>query len=332
MTAATPPTKIVSIVQNIKRPNRETKTKPDIVVVTPDSIKTWLAPPFQRPLRINAKVHEYAEQLKANEGVFQGTPLQIGVWEKQNYLVDGQHRKEAFLLSELKEGIANVIYTYYQDGSQGLAEMADDYVGFNSKLVSQRPDDVLRAIEHTSEPLKLIRRRCSFVGYDMIRRGDRAPLLSMAAALRCWFGSSPEVPTNSGMSATDVARSISTDEASALVEFLLLAHSSWGGELEYGRLWNSLNLTLCMWLYRRLVVSPYSPKTPRLTKEQFGKCLMAVSANNPYLDWLFGRGLRERDRGPAYNKIKAIIAARLESETGKKPTLPQPSWVSHTGK
>jgi hypothetical protein len=326
-----PVAKVLSIVGDVKKPNRKTNSRPDIVTMTPESIKTWKSPPFQRPIRINQHVHDYSATLIADDGVFPGTPLQLGVWEKETYLVDGQHRREAFLLSGLAEGIANVIYTYYEDGAQGLSDMSDDYVGFNSKLVNLRPDDILRPLEHTSAALQLIRRRCPFVGYDMIRRGPKAPMVSMAAVLRCWFGSSPEVPTTGGISATDIARSISVDEASALVEFLSLTHTSWGGDLEYGRLWGALNLTLCMWLYRRLVVSPYSPRTPRLTKEQFGKCLMSISANGPYIDWLLGRGLRDRDRSPAYSRLRLIIALRLEKETGKKPALPAPAWSHQSG-
>lgn len=323
--------KIVSIVDlNKRKSNKYTHTKPDIVVMSPASIKTWKAPPFQRPLRINHKVHEYAELLKSEGGIFPGTPLQIGRWEKELYLVDGQHRKEAFMLSGLEEGIANVIYTDYEDGPDGLAAMADDYVRFNSKLVNQRPDDVLRAIEHTSEPLQYVRRMCPFVGYDMIRRGPSSPMVSMATLLRCWFGSAPEVPTHAGMAAGDLARALSMDDANALCEFLKLAHSAWGKDAEYGRLWGALNMTVSMWLYRRMVITPYSPKTPRLTKDQFGKCLMSLSADPTYLDWLMGRALRERDRSPCYSRIKAIFAVRLTTELGKKPLLPSPAWsTSH---
>jgi hypothetical protein len=86
-----------------------------------------------------------------------------------------------------------------------------------------------------------------------------------------------------------------------------------------------------MWIYRRMVLDQYSPKTPRLTKDLFRKCLMSLSADENYLDWLVGRSLGERDRSPAYNRIKAAFAKRIEIETGKKPLMPSPAWSSHSG-
>ena len=329
-----PPTQVVSLVRDakdLKKPNKFSHTRPDIVVITPESVKTWKAPPFQRPFRMNAKVHEYAELLKAEGGVFPGTPMQIGLWEREKYLVDGQHRKEAFLLSGLEEGIANVVYTEYEDGDRGLSDMADDYVRYNSKLVIQRPDDVLRAIEHTSPPLQSIRKACSYVGYDMIRRGDKAPMVSMSLLLRCWVGSAAEVPSSTGCAAAEVARNLSQDDASTLIQFLHCAYSAWGRDLEYGRLWASLNLSLAMWLYRRLVLTTYSAKSPRLTKDQFGKCLMSLSADKTYLDWLVGRQLTERDRSPAYQRMKTLFANRLAVDMGRRPALPQPAWSTSHG-
>lgn len=322
--------RVVSIFDSESRkPNKFSHTKPDIVVLAPDSIKQWKTPPFQRPVRINEKVKEYCEQLKANEGVFPGTPMQVGIWEGEKYLVDGQHRKEAFLLSGLQEGICNVIYTEYADGPEGMTAMANDWVTYNSKLVSMRPDDLLRAMESGSDSMQLLRRRCPFVGYDMIRRNPKAPLLSMSTLLRCWFGSAPEVPHSGGLTAAKLAANLSTDEAGTLSDFLSAAHSAWGGAPEYARLWSSLNLTLCAWLYRRLVIAPYSPRSPKITRDTFSKLLMSLSANGKYLDYLVGRQLTDRDRNPCYQRIKVIFAARLTAETGRKVSMPQPAWASH---
>lgn len=85
-------------------------------------------------------------------------------------------------------------------------------------------------------------------------------------------------------------------------------------------------MTVCMWLYRRLVITPYSSSTKKLTKEMFSKCLMGVAADAHYAEWLVGRQLRDRDRSPAYQRVKALFAKRIELETGEKPRLPSPDW------
>jgi hypothetical protein len=77
------------------------------------------------------------------------------------------------------------------------------------------------------------------------------------------------------------------------------------------------------------VLSQWSPQTPRLTQALFAKCCMSLSASAPYMDWLVGRHLGERDRSPAYSKLKALFAARLELDTGKKVRMPSPAWATH---
>jgi len=156
-------------------------------------------------------------------------------------------------------------------------------------------------------------------------------MLSMSALLRCWFASSAEVPGHSGgASAAKLVQQVTIDEADSMIAFLELAIAAWGRDVEGYRLWGNLNLSLCMWLYRRLVITPYSPRTPKLSKDMFQKCLMSIAADGQYADWLVGRLLSERDRSPAYGRLKAIIARRLEAETGKKPSLPSPAWSGHS--
>jgi hypothetical protein len=198
--------------------------------------------------------------------------------------------------------------------------------------VRMRPDDILRGLEGSVAALTEIRKQCPFVGYDMIRRGPTSPIVSMSMILRAWRGSSTDVPSpHSGTgSAQSLATTLTDEESRALIDFLKLAVDGFGRDPEYARLWGSLNVILCMWLYRRMVITQYSPKTPRLTKDGFKKCLMSLSANADYLDWLVGRHLGERDRSPAYNKIRSSFAQRIEIETGKKPSMPAPAWSSHS--
>src|SRR5687767_8223986 len=152
----------------------------DTVLLTQEWVKSMAHVPFQRPLRVNEKVSALAEELKCSGGVIPGV-LTIGVIGKERYLVDGQHRVEAFKLSGLRDGYADVRICHFDS----MAEMGEEFVNLNSQLVRMRPDDILRGMEGSNIGLTMIRKACEFVGYDMIRRGASAPILSMSTMLRC---------------------------------------------------------------------------------------------------------------------------------------------------
>jgi hypothetical protein len=312
----------LSVVKPSSVAEKATRTTLDTLEITPAIVESWCRAGFQRPVRVNAKVHALAAEIRA-DGILPGI-VTLGVIGSTRYLIDGQHRVEAFKISGLESAYADIRFFFCSD----MAQMGDEFRRLNSRLVSMRPDDVLRSMEGSSEPLRLIRSRCKFVGYDMIRRGGNAPIVSMASALRAWRAATAEAPSAAGGAAADTASSLTVDEAERLADYLTLCMDAWGRDSQYQRLWTSLNLTLCAWLYRRLVMTQYSPKTPRLTKEQFRKCLMALSADDAHLDWLVNRNVGVRNNPPAYNRIKAIFAARLAVEFGKKPSLPQPEWAS----
>lgn len=296
----------------------------DTVVVTRDGIANWKLPPFQRPLRVNAKLLAIAQELRHNGGVIPGI-LTVGVLAKEKYLIDGQHRVEAFKLSELEEGYADIRICYFDS----MADMGDEFVSLNSSIVKLRPDDILRGLEGSIAALGDVRKACPFVGYDNIRRGGAAPLLSMALALRAWFLSQTEVP-NSGAagSARALAERLDTEEARRLAHFLSCCFEAWGGDKEYYRVYGALNLTLTAWLWRRTVIMP-SGRVTRLTPQQFVSCLRALTASSGYMDWLVGRNHNERDRAPCYGRIKAIFAKRLETDNpGKRIFLPEPAWAA----
>jgi hypothetical protein len=303
---------------------KQTRTTVDTLLFTPDQVKEWKNPPFQRPLRINDKVNHLAVTIKADGGVVPGV-LTLGILNRETYLLDGQHRIQAFILSGCDEGAADVRKHFFDS----MGEMGEEFVNLNSSLVNLRPDDIMRGLEGVNEGLQIIRKKCPFVGYDMIRRNERSPILSMSTVLRCWFGAMPEVPGSGGASATQRANTLTNDEADHCSTFLTIIMAAWGRDPEYVRLWNSLNLTLTMWMYRRTVLSQYSQKSFRLTREQFQKCAMRLSANANYLDWLTARSLNDRNRSPSYARIKQMFAACIEQETGRKPMLPQPAWSGH---
>lgn len=303
---------------------RATNTAVDTIVANAEKIGQWQIPPFQRPLRVNDKVRALAEEIKADGGVIPGV-ITLGKIASDTYLLDGQHRREAFLISGCTEAYMDIrIHTF-----TSMADMGEEFVRLNSQLVRMRPDDILRGLEATVEALGLIKKRCPFVGYDMIRRGPSAPVLSMSNVIRVWVSSGTEVPGSSihGGVAT-AARDMQTDDANKLCDFLELAVSAWGRDPEYYRLWGSLNLTICAWLYRRICLTQYSAKTQRMSAGDFKKCLMALSADESYVDWLVGRQVSDVNRSPCLTRIKNIFAKRIEMDTGKKPFLPQPPWLS----
>jgi hypothetical protein len=312
------------------RAERQTRTKMDTIQLTPATVGGWKKPPFQRQLLVNSRVRDVVETIKENGGVIPGI-LTLGMVGGDTYLVDGQHRTEAFKMTGLKEGFADVRIHWFES----IAEMAEEFEELNSALVNWRPDDILRARECYMPALQELRKLCPFIGYTMVRRSTGAPLVSMSAVLRCWFGSETEVPgASGGKSARDAAERLTMDEARSLAAFLELPGSAWGRDSEFYRLWGNLTLTLSMWLYRRTVVQTYTPATTRLSRDQFRKGLQALSADERFLEYLVGRSLNDTSRAPTYNRIKTIFAARLEADFGGKNVkgatklrLPNPSWA-----
>lgn len=313
---------------------KSTKTVVDTILFSRKEIEEWQLPPyhkgglktFQREARVNDNVRALAQAIANDGGVLPGV-ITFGVLNKnktEKFLLDGQQRRSSFLLSGKEEGVADVRVCFFDS----VAEMAQEFVELNSHLSSMKPDDILRGLEPALPALQEVREACPFVGYDMVRRCERSPVLSMSVLIRCWAVSAGEVPGGAGKSSKLLALELAEPNVKDLIAFLQLAYAAWGRDVEYRRLWSALNLSLCMWLYRRIVVGSYSAKTQRLSPELFQKCLMSLSASPVYLDWLTGRHVGERDRAPAYNRIKGVFAARIQTEQGgKKPLLPAPVWA-----
>lgn len=306
------------------------QSRMDTLIITPAMVNTWKLPPFQRPLRINDKVRAVTEQIKKDETIEGVLTLGKLKADAAYFIVDGQHRIEAFKLAGIPEAIVDVRVVSFDS----LAEMADEFVHLNSSLVKMRPDDILRGLENSTPALKAIRKSCEFVGYDQIRRSGSGPIVSMSALLRCWNSASYETPagSNSNLGAAALAQTIDGLSIQNLIAFLATAHAAWGRDPENYRLWGNLNMALCMWLWNRLVIDRDRAGNKRyciLTITSFKHCLMSVSADNDYLAWLPGRTLSDRDRSPCFTRIKAIFVKRLASENnGKKLMLPQPAWAS----
>lgn len=295
-----------------------------------EMVNNWKLPPFQRPLRVNEKVKALSAKLSQDGGILPGV-ITLGKLPNRDtyYKVDGQHRLEAFLLSGLPECIADVRLCQFDS----MGEMADEYVALNSALVRMRPDDILRGLESSTPALQRIKRECEFVGYDQIRRGNTSgPVVGMSVVVRGWAGSAAETPTNSHNGGTAmVVEQMDDESARLLVRFLRMAYDAWGRDQSSFRLWAALNLTLCMWLYRRLVLDRDRSGNRRyalLDDAMFKKCLMQVGADGNYADWLVGRLLSDRDRSPAFARLRTAFVKRIEDETGEKVRLIQPAWYA----
>lgn len=315
--------KMPGVQQLPEKTPRNLRSTMDTVLVTRDGLKSWKLPPFQRPLHVNSKLLAIAEEIRVNGGLIPGI-ITIGVLNKEKYVIDGQHRLEAFRLSGLQEGLADIRLCYFDS----MAEMGDEFVALNSQIVKLRPDDILRGLEGCMPAIQFIRKQCPFVGYDNIRRGSAAPILSMALGLRAWFISAPEVPVSGCGSARALAERLDDDEARRISHFLGCCFEAWGIDKEYSKMWCSLNLTISAWLWRRVVIFVTNPRWTKLTPDQFTSGLRALTANSNYMDWLIGRQLNDRDRSPCYGRIKAIFTKRLENEIAKKIVFPAPPWAT----
>lgn len=312
-----------------KEAPKSLQSKMETLIVNQTMVSNFKIPPFQRPLRLNEKVRMVAEQIRRTESIEGVLTLGRVKNDPAIYVVDGQHRIEAFKISEISEALADVRVIIFDN----MSEMAREFVQLNSALAKMGPDDILRGLESSTSSLKAIRRSCEFVGYDQVRRGKASPVLSMSALLRCWSASTYETPSPSnGVTAAVIAETIDGPSLSNLIAFLNTAHAAWGRDPEYYRLWGNLNLAVCMWLWNRMVIDQDRSGNKRyvvLSVAQFKKCLMSLSAEGDYLAWLPGRNLGDRDRSPCYGRIKSIFISRLASENGgKRPVFPAPAWAS----
>lgn len=313
---------------NTRRAPRSASSAMETLFLTPATIDSWTLPGFQRPLRINSKVMALSEEMKADGVSIKGI-LTLGRLKGDDrlFLVDGQHRVEAFRLSQLKEIIADIRVVHFDT----MAEMAEEYVELNSYLVRMKPDDLLRGLEPTTPILKHIRTECRFVGYDNVRRhSSSSPVVGMSTVIRCWVGSEGETPILSKGSAVTILPQVNEVSAEQLIAFLNAAYSAWGRDPEYFRLWSSINLSMTMWMWRHIVLrrDRGQKRYTHLTATQFKACMMSMSTSGDYIMWLQGRIMGDRDRNPCYQRIKAIFVRRISSEIGTKVKFPQPSWAS----
>lgn len=316
---------------SMKRAPSAKRSTMDTLQVTIEKVKEWKVPPFQRPIKINTKVRMIAEQIK-EDGIIPGI-LTLGIIERGplagTYIIDGQHRIEAFKISGVREAFVDVRISHSND----FVEMGAEFVELNSSIVKMTPDDMLRGMEASLPAVMTIRARCPFVGYTMIRRNDKnGAILSMSVVLRTWIGSAAETPVPAVESAVNIANDLDLSEAERCADFLLLAFDAWGRSIEVNKLWGRINLLMVMWLWRQIVLDHERglKRAIILSPDQFKNCLMSLGANSEYNAWLVGRNLPDRDRSPCYDRVKKIFTARLKSDgvTPSSIRFPNAPWAN----
>lgn len=317
----------MNIVKPSTNAEKTTGSTVDTIIFSPEEAQAWRPPLFQRPLKVNAKVRELAEGIKRDKGVVPGI-LTLGKVGKDPavWLVDGQHRIQAFLMSMEPVGYADVRTIF----CPSMADLGNEFVNLNSHLVRMSPDDVLRGLESSTPSLQKIRKTCPFVGYDQIRRrANGSSVLSMSQAIRAWNISSQDVPGSSADSAPAIVGHMCEHEVDNLIKYLTVCDQTWGRDPAYWPLWKMLNLTLVAWIYRRQVLAqpPSTSKAKHIAGEYWPRMMMALSTDGHYLDWLTGRQLTDRDRSPAYQRCTTIMGQRYtELTNGIKMIWLRPPW------
>ena len=304
--------------------HKGTKTRADYALVNHEVVESWERPFFQRPININRKVKDLASHIAASNPPALPGVIWLAVYDGRIWIVDGQHRKKSFLISGVPEAFADIMY-FYPDS---LAEMGQKFRDLNRNLVSMEADDQLRSLEEDVESLKEIRRVCPFIVYG--REKKKKTTLSMSVAIRAWFGALTDIPTWPSEASYELVTNLNKEMTEDLTFFMNLCHSAWGDEPRKAKLWGFLNLIVCAWLYRRLVLSPNSSRSVKLTAKEFQACLVAIGNDQEYVDWLVGRNVAVRDRSPCYTRVKSIIVDYLaQANKGVRPSLPAPDWAAH---
>lgn len=322
------------------------RSEMETMIVTPDLLSQWKLPKFQRPLNLTNEVRKAAEEMQLEAGkdpdeafaTIQGV-ITLGRFERQTYLVDGQHRLFGSFAWACRELLAHggvqvkqALINVRQANFDSMKEMADEFVMLNSQLNKTKPDDVMRAIAEGSPAMAAIEKACPYIGYDLTGENKNRLLLSMSAALRVWNGSGGLVPAHGPRAQEIVSKHLNDEEAKRMIDFFGACEEAGWVNTAFKRLWSSLNLGIVMWMWRRLVLgetrSFHGGQRPMvLTREQFVFCMREL-LNEDYLNYLVGRSLRFQDRVPTYARVKELFTVGLIRMGIETPRFPMPQgWT-----
>jgi hypothetical protein len=313
----------------------------ETVFIHPEKLGDWKRPGrIQRPLKLNEYIFQCAREMQLHaaqdpDEAWCEVPgiVTLAKFNGETYLLDGQHRLDG----ALKLAAGQVIVAGGVPVKVALArvrtihidswtEMADEFGRINGQLVRTKPEDVLRAASMGNVNLQAIERACPFIGYDRAGENKKQVLLTMPTAVRTWLGSAGVVPAQ-GPTVGELTKYLNKPTTLEVIDFYLACDAAGWQNSVYQRFWGTLNLSINMWLYRRLVLGEHQQrfhggiKPMILTRAQFVECMRGLTMDADYHEWLSGRTLRERDRVPCYTRLKEISTPILR-KMGIEPRFP----------
>lgn len=278
-------------------------------------------PEFQRGFQRNKKFEEVKDYIVARHEI--PGELTIGILDGMPLALDCQHRIHAFLDTDLES--VKVTVVQFTNGS--YQDYAREFTLRNSQIRALDTNDRLRGMAPNLPLINKLVNDFPFMSFAAAKSGDN---LSVSTVLSTWNKATQDTPSATNPVA-EIASVLTDSEYLRMAAFIQCAHRAWGDPVRSNKmLWSSLTLTMTAWLYRR-VVEPVEDPARKVTKIDdltFSKCLMGVAADPTFSDWVVGRRLGRRDRGPAYNRVKEIFVQRLRHEypERKNINLPQPRW------
>lgn len=314
--------------------DKELKCRAVVVRVVPELVGTldginllaktgvWKIPDWGREPKVNRHVLSVAEDLKECNHL--SSTLVLGVYDNTIWRIDGNHRLLGFLLSGIPNMLAHCM-VHYCDGHKDMYRI---YKIYQRHLRTPTKDDNLKGLAETRDPLQTIKNRCKFVTYETVNDTE-SRRIRMSAVIRAWYDSVPYIPKHIRANIEEQAVKIEETEARKIVEFLLACKE--GLSIQVPFLWKPINITLLMWLYRRLVwgeidVESEDVEYSRLTKDEFILGMLGLQTNNYY--GTLGTRELERDRFGAYTSLMSYFKKSLHSMGVKRRlTLPiKPKW------
>ena len=309
--------------------DREHGSRVVVVRVTPQLVGTlndpkcgiWKLPNWGREPKSNDIVVSVAADLQVNPHL--KSTLILGIYDNAIWKIDGNHRLLGFLTSGLPSMTAYCMFhkcTSHED-------MYRIYRIYQRHIRTPTKDDNLKGFEVTHPPLKTISSKCKFVTYGSLKDYETSRI-KMTSVVQAWFDSLSYLPKHVRSNIEEQAKKIDESAARKINEFLMVCKE--GLTLQISVLWKQINITLLLWLYRRVVWEMVDEEHegsdyPVLTKDEFVCGLQGLQASS-YYQALFQREL-EKDRLETYNSLISHFRNNLRScGIKRRMTLPKPNW------
>jgi len=281
----------------------------EVTVISKAEARRWVVPEeVQRKYRETKKHEGLVEYIEENEEIPDVIMLGTLPNDPTIYIVDGQHRQVKFLASRVNEAFARIRWEEYDTMEQiGLAF----YTANGGKSLLTSADDMLRSKHLSSPPLYRLVTECPFIGFDYIRFGDGGPVMSASAAVKSWIASGLDKPRSAlGKSVGVLVDNVTDEETEDMIRFYKMCYKVWGKDKENRRMWLNINVALCAWLYRRLVLGQKKiGRLSSLTEEEFEYCLATLAANDIVKDSASAQSAHQQNAGryPQNESSKTLL-------------------------